>query len=693
MCTYVTILFTVLQGHVLVMLCSVNFNIVINIIVLQVSPSTGYGEYDQDYNHSWSSRGGNPTNQSQPPARRPSDRSSVSSRSSSNSGRDARPHSAYYETQKSLNDDPNNYDSKVSVDKVTQNKLRDWQEKYDSGGKGQGFQGNEGRPGPQYGNRNPGSAGERGAHSEPSVGRNQLTAKDGSGSQPSSHNAPSAAISKPGLGSRGNVAAGRSGLYASIGPPAQNRPKEASKLSARERLFGKQSGPATGVGGLKPTPGSQQRQTGAAGGSQPGRDMAPPQQTQASTGEVKTKPKPAVKPKPPVAKKPQLKVKPTELNHGVMNDAQTQPGIQQEGLQQHQAGFPPTSPGYHGSRPDNSRPMEQQDPRFSQQDRRHEQQGSSALSPGQRNNRFLQGPYGQPDPYAYPLAQPGDDLQDFPPPPPLDEDENSPPLPPPPPMEDLLEHQLLEEQQRLAGQSGPGRGEEPPPPPSDLHMSFNRYSQPAHTGSDRKGFGSRGFEPQSPHSSHPPHGLHPQDQANYQNIDYIQGGAGSPQFPAPPPLDHDVDHSHGSGSGLQPPQKNFRSVSPSLQQSRPPQQQPPQGSSSRGREGPKKPDDQQKNEYDARAQEILDLETRSYLSFQDQERLRRLKLEHEFQRRVREVEEKGEDDGDEDDEMVEHIFVSEMVFVLHVFYECCGCYCVYVCVCVYVCTCVHAYIV
>ena len=66
--------------------------------------------------------------------------------------------------------------------------------------------------------------------------------------------------------------------------------------------------------------------------------------------------------------------------------------------------------------------------------------------------------------------------------------------------------------------------------------------------------------------------------------------------------------------------------------------------------------------FKAREQEINDLESRSYLGMQDQERLRKLKLEHEFQRRVREVDEKGDYDADEDEEIMERLFVSAFPF-------------------------------
>lgn len=62
--------------------------------------------------------------------------------------------------------------------------------------------------------------------------------------------------------------------------------------------------------------------------------------------------------------------------------------------------------------------------------------------------------------------------------------------------------------------------------------------------------------------------------------------------------------------------------------------------------------------FRAREAEIAELESRmNFLSQPELERLRKLKLEHEFQRRVREIDEKGDYEVDDDD-MSERLFVS-----------------------------------
>jgi hypothetical protein len=59
-----------------------------------------------------------------------------------------------------------------------------------------------------------------------------------------------------------------------------------------------------------------------------------------------------------------------------------------------------------------------------------------------------------------------------------------------------------------------------------------------------------------------------------------------------------------------------------------------------------------------RNEEIAFLESKSYLSPQEQERLRKLRFEQEFQRRVDEVASRGEDDDDSDTEMTSSAHVS-----------------------------------
>ena len=723
---------------------------------LQVSPGSGQGGYNQDINQNIKPGGVglNP----QPglhPGHRPSDRSSVSSRASSSSARDMRPQSAYYDAQQAPREDHNTYGGRPKSEEVTANKLREWQEKVDP--QSHGYRGNDPNHSPQYANQNPGyRAAENSAHSPPYINHNQAFPRGSEGPP----GPPT--FGNQSQGSRGNEAANHSPPYTNIGAITQTRPQQsqdAPRPSARDRLFGNQGGPAgsSGVGGIpKVTQNNQQRQPNFYENTQPGgQEVAPPfHQLQRPPSESE-KPKPAVMPKPAVAKKPQPKVQPAEVPFKTVDNRQTQPGFyggnarpgpqpQQGGPQQYPVGYPESRPGNQLDRQDpraaqqDPRYAQQQDPRFGQQDPRSMQQDPRSMQQDPRNMqqdpRSMQqdprnmqqdprGGYsmqkfpslrGDPGPYGYPAAQPGQP-RDVPPelPPPPEENEELPPLPPPPPMPELYEQQLQEEQQRLIDSMAGRDGAEPIPPPSNL-PAYDRYGHPVSGGYNGQGLEPPGVEreAESPHSRLPPPSFQPhalgqpavaqqQSQApNYQNINFVSevradsGPAG--QVPAPPstssapalpppPLEHNVYEPYASRNNqhLQqqqqqqqpaPPQQTFASKPTSLyqpqQQLAPtPSQTPAQPSpltptglnknSAWDREEREKAAEQQAEElFRAREQEIAELEARSYLSMQEQDRLRKLKLEHEFQRRVREVDEKGDYEADDDDEVMERLFVS-----------------------------------
>ena len=70
-----------------------------------------------------------------------------------------------------------------------------------------------------------------------------------------------------------------------------------------------------------------------------------------------------------------------------------------------------------------------------------------------------------------------------------------------------------------------------------------------------------------------------------------------------------------------------------------------------------------------------DLERKPYLSPEEQDRLSKLRLEQEFQRRVREMESKGDDGDDSDTDITERasvrtllaLFIGRTICVSHVF--------------------------
>ncbi|BFZ25291.1 hypothetical protein BsWGS_28330 [Bradybaena similaris] len=75
-------------------------------------------------------------------------------------------------------------------------------------------------------------------------------------------------------------------------------------------------------------------------------------------------------------------------------------------------------------------------------------------------------------------------------------------------------------------------------------------------------------------------------------------------------------------------------------------------------------EEQQEKLFRARGLEISDLESRTSLSSQERERLNRLKTEHEFQRRVREIAEKGDFEYDDDEEFAERFYNRERLIQL-----------------------------
>ena len=326
----------------------------------------------------------------------------MSSRASSNSARDMRPQSAYYDPQQAPREDHNTYGGRPKSEEVTANKLREWQEKVDP--QSHGYRGNDHNHSPQYANQNPGyRATENSTHSPPYINHNQAYPRGSEGPP----GPPT--FGNQSQGSRGNEAANHSPPYTNISAVTQTRPQQsqdAPRPSARDRLFGNQGGPAgsSGIGGIpKVTQNNQQRQPNFYENTQPGgQEAAPPfHQLQRPPSESE-KPKPAVMPKPAVAKKPQPKVQPAEVPFKTVDNRQTQPGFyggnarpgpqpQQGGPQQYPAGYPESRPGNQLDRQDpraaqqDPRYAQQQDSRFGQQEPRSKQQDPRSMQPDPRS--------------------------------------------------------------------------------------------------------------------------------------------------------------------------------------------------------------------------------------------------------------------------------------------------------------------
>ncbi|KAL8593983.1 hypothetical protein ACOMHN_045666 [Nucella lapillus] len=620
-----------------------------------------------------------------PANHRPSDRSSVSSRASSNSNRDTRPQSAYYDTQQPPRDNHAYEGSRPKSMDVSSSKFREWQEKYER--QNQMYPGNDPNHSPQYANQDPAIRGpDNNAHSPPYVNHSQILPRN------DNPQAPVHAKQGPGHGGQGphSPEAGNnySPPYTNIGAVANNRPpqqaQEMPRSSARDRLFGSQ-GAQTSAGSVpKVTHNNQQKQPSFYENTQAAvQEPNPPFHQLQRPPSEDSKLRPSVMPKPALAKPSQPRVQPAEVPLKTIDNRHSQPAFYGNDAR----------PGMTNQQQP-QQPVNRQDPRSSQQDARPTQQDPRYMQQDPRSGFSMQkfpSVRGDPGPYGYPAVQAGLARETPPelPPPPQDMEE-LPPLPPPP--QDLYhEQQLQEEQQRLM-ESMAGRPSDPNPPTT---QAYDRFGQPLPAGYTRPGMEPRrGTElPQGrlPSSSYQPGGPSQDSQApNYQNINFVSevrassGPAGQvPSSTSSPPSsqDHNVyePFSTRASSAPQqhpPTQPALSSKPTSLYTPHQPvpstlPQVPPQPSpltpgtlnknSAWDREELEKAEEKHAEEmFKVREAEIAELESRSYLSIQDQDRLRKLKLEHEFQRRVREVDEKGDyDAGEDEEEIMERLFTRE----------------------------------
>ncbi|XP_076444393.1 uncharacterized protein LOC143282632 [Babylonia areolata] len=665
-------------------------------------PGSGPGGYNQDINQNIKPGHVGPNSQLHPTNHRPSDRSSVSSRASSTSNRDMRPQSAYYNTQQPPRDD-HAYDGRPKSMDVSNSKFREWQEKYER--QSQAYPAGDPNHSPQYANQEPVLRGaDNKAHSPPYINHSQIFPRS-DGTQGAPHTKQGPGYSSQNAGPYANeVAKDRSPPYTNIGAVANSRPQQAqdlSRSSARDRLFGSHGGQGSAGDVPKVTHNNQQKQPGFYENTQAVvQEPAPPFHQLQRPPSEDGKPRPSVLPKTS-----QPRVQPAEVPLKTVDNRHTQPGFYGNDPQLGMAGQQHHQPGDQ---------VDRQDPRVVPQDHKSLHQGSRYMP---QDGRFMQqdprGGYsmqkfpsvrGDPGPYGYPATTQSGMTREAPPPelpPPPQEMEELPPLPPPP--QDMYHEQLQEEQQRLM-ESLSARAGDPTPP--HTQPSFDRYGQPVLAGYSRPGLEperaaelSQGRPP--PTSSYRPLGRgQGQDNSqapNYQNINFVSearadaGPAGQvpTSTPAPPSssLDQNVYETFAARSSgappTQPPSSSTTKPPTSLYQhhqppppsssTTQPQAIPPQPSplspltpgglnknSAWDREEREKAEEKQVEElFKARAAEIAELESRSYLSIQDQDRLRKLKFEHEFQRRVREVDEKGDYDAEDDDEVMERLFTRE----------------------------------
>ena len=266
------------------------------------------------------------------------------------------------------------------------------------------------------------------------------------------------------------------------------------------------------------------------------------------------------------------------------------------------------------------------------------------------------------------MPPPGDIPPELPPPPSMDEiqDEDLPPLPPPPVTDYRLEQKLHEEQSRVLQQQHHQQQQGDPsysnlPPSRNTHLGSPVVQNGPRSPHDRNSFPSQhslpphsagyqpphsaGYQPQS--HSLPPHSAGYSPNHDYQNINY-PGKTETMQVAPGPHVQQNLYESYD-------PRRQQQSMRPQI----------PEGVikeqrdaivSPWDREAKEKQQKQHTNDLNRlREMEINDLESRPQLTQQEEERLRKLRLEQEFQRRLQEVSSKDEDEDSDDDRMVSEI--------------------------------------
>lgn len=364
-------------------------------------------------------------------------------------------------------------------------------------------------------------------------------------------------------------------------------------------------------------------------------------------------PKPAPKPNQPI-------VQPAEIPRSDVDNRQTQPHFY--------SARPQDRPGYPGTSQTSYSPSPQQShyqntnfhhgPSPGLNDYRHK------ISPSRDN--FGKKGLDMPPP-------PGDIPPELPPPPSMDEiqDEDLPPLPPPPVTDYRLEQKIREEQDRLLQQ------QQPPGDPSYSNLPPSRNAQ----------FGSPVVQngPRSPHDRNSFPGQHslPPQSAGYQPP---QSAGYQSQPHSLPPHSAGYSPNHDYQNIAYPTKTETMQVAPgphvqqnlyeSYDSRRQQQNSRPQileGDIKGQREAIISPWEREAKEKQQkqinedlnrmREMEIGDLESRPHLTPQEEERLRKLRLDQEFQRRLQEVSGKDEDEDSDDDRMVsEHydVFAYEL---------------------------------
>lgn len=360
--------------------------------------------------------------------------------------------------------------------------------------------------------------------------------------------------------------------------------------------------------------------------------------------QLKRPPSESDKSRPPTAPKPAIKpttptVQPAEIPRSDVDNRQTQPHFYNPQLRDKNTYPSTSSPNSYNTSPSS-----------------HYQ--NTSFHDGRADFKSKMGPdYMQKNPDMPP--PPHEIAPELPPPPTMDElhDEELPPLPPPPVNDYRLEQKIREEQNRMYQQQGSDPSYSNLPPQNSRNQPFSgpndRNSFPGSTGiSPQHSIGyqtqtSMGFQTQQPQSMPVQASGYPANH-DYQNINYpprsMDQNPNSQQNPyeSYDPRKVPTSQSQPIRPAIHHQIKDQRDaiVSPWQREEREKQQKEQQDSLNRLRE-----------------MEIAELEVRPHRSPQEEDRLRKLKLDHEFQRRLQEVQNKDDEDDSDDDR-----FVSISVF-------------------------------
>lgn len=373
------------------------------------------------------------------------------------------------------------------------------------------------------------------------------------------------------------------------------------------------------------------------------------------------KAKPSTAPKPSVAPKPnQPLVQPAEIPRSDVDNRQTQPHFYNPQLRDKPI-YPQASQGF------NTSPGSQS----------HYQ--NTSFHDGRADFRSKHSP-GHGDMHKSPnMSVPLHDIPpELPPPPSMDElqDEDLPPLPPPPVMDYRLEQKIREEQNRLMQQPPSDPSYSNLPPQNSRNQSFSTSSMMR----DPRSATLQGNQSLPPHSA----GYQPPHSAGYQqqlSAGFQPSLSAGPQSQQPQSLpvqsagyqpNHDyqninypnrsMEHSP-SGQPPQPQQNLYESYDPRKQQSSYRPQIHTQIKDQRDtilspwqrEEKEKQQKEQEEGLNRIREMEIAELESKPHRTQQEEERLRKLKLDAEFNRRLQEVQNKDEEEDSDDDRFVSKI--------------------------------------